>query len=906
MKNRVSKVLFGILAVAAFMVCGHQVLAAEGAAARIGDVEYETLEDAVAEVKMGETITLLRANSEDIKPVTAFFIEGAAYSGNVSPGADQCLEELGTNRYVVNGKAVAYTKTQEGDDDYGKITGTLNQIFEQLYAEGGTAYSRAWMPQAKMSDGTVTEDMGFGVGLYGDTIMTADYHNMYNGNTTMGMVIMNDLTFDMNGHTYSQGEHFNGWGGYPVFANGCSFYNPEDHSEYYEDAIFSSTNLTIKDSSENGTGRMTGCVFAVYSKTGNITLESGTLATDASAHMAEGTGICANETNWNGTIYNEYRNYENTIMLFGDSSFTMNGGTVSNSAKYTNGFTGSGCIRLSGQGNQVTINGGKLEMRMPGEGNDDGIGDYDALISVRGSVCRDAVVTIYDGVFDGYIGNIYFKPADATAISTNILGGTFSIEDYVDSAYQGTCTYTEYLFGKVPSIRCLSSYTSDDSGKEFFEVGPHHLTMEGQTANCEEEGFRGTFFCGLCSQFFASEDCREVITAEDAEKMAFDIVPAKGHNWDKEFTVDQKATCTENGRRSVHCADCGAVKYELAIPAKGHSYGEWETVSSPDCENAGSKKHTCTGCGLVETEDIDPLGHQWKWEYKIDTEADCTTEGSKSIHCENCDAQVLSMVIPAKGHSYVDGKCAVCKEEDPKAAAEAEAAKAALAAAKKELADAVSDVQAVINAGQAGYTDASWNAFLTVYKEAQSLAEDADVTAVKAVYKKLEEAKAALALKPAEDSAQEPAGSVTAGKEYESSSGRYMVTDGKKKIAKLVWAKKTAKATRTIPKMVTLNGVKCKVTEIGDKAFYGLKQVKKVTLSKNVTTIGKQAFYGCKNLKQVVIKTKKLKTIKNGAFRKTSKKITVTFKVKKMTKQKKTTLVKKMKRAGMSKKAKIK
>jgi len=171
----------------------------------------------------------------------------------------------------------------------------------------------------------------------------------------------------------------------------------------------------------------------------------------------------------------------------------------------------------------------------------------------------------------------------------------------------------------------------------------------------------------------------------------------------------------------------------------------------------------------VEKENLDAAGHRWK--YVIDTEAGCTTEGSKSIHCSNCDAQILSTVIPAKGHSYVDGRCEVCKEEDPRAAAEA---------------------------------DAAW------------------------------------------------------------------LLMQKKKTSKLVWAKKTAKATRTIPMKVTLNGVKCKVTEIGDKAFYG-----------------------CKNLKQVVVKTSKLKTIKGGAFRKTSKKKTVTFKVKKMTKQKKTALMKK-------------
>ena len=75
-------------------------------------------------------------------------------------------------------------------------------------------------------------------------------------------------------------------------------------------------------------------------------------------------------------------------------------------------------------------------------------------------------------------------------------------------------------------------------------------------------------------------------------------------------------------------------------------------------------------------------------------------------------------------------------------------------------------------------------------------------------------------------------------------------------------------------------------------------------LGKNVTTIGKQAFMNCKNLKTVQLKGKALKTIKKGAFQNTSAKITVS--AKKMSKKQKAELLKKLKKAGMSKKAKVK
>ena len=94
---------------------------------------------------------------------------------------------------------------------------------------------------------------------------------------------------------------------------------------------------------------------------------------------------------------------------------------------------------------------------------------------------------------------------------------------------------------------------------------------------------------------------------------------------------------------------------------------------------------------------------------------------------------------------------------------------------------------------------------------------------------------------------------------------------------------KASKATKiTIPKNVTYNGVKYKVTSIGKKAFAGDKKLKEVTISKNITSIndkafsnckklslvkissnvkqiGKKAFYGCKNLRYIRIDSNNLK-----------------------------------------------
>lgn len=68
------------------------------------------------------------------------------------------------------------------------------------------------------------------------------------------------------------------------------------------------------------------------------------------------------------------------------------------------------------------------------------------------------------------------------------------------------------------------------------------------------------------------------------------------HAWNEEYTVDNEATCTEEGILEKVCVDCGD----------------------------------------VVTETIDAAGHTWGTEYTIDKEPTYTEEGSESIHCSVC------------------------------------------------------------------------------------------------------------------------------------------------------------------------------------------------------------------------------------------------------------------------------
>ncbi len=129
---------------------------------------------------------------------------------------------------------------------------------------------------------------------------------------------------------------------------------------------------------------------------------------------------------------------------------------------------------------------------------------------------------------------------------------------------------------------------------------------------------------------------------------------AAGHDWETEKRVDVEPTCTTEGSQSTHCKNCAITKDSEVIPALGHTWGDWESVEMPDCDDTGTQKRSCTVCGYEETQGLEAAGHDWETEKRADVEPTCTTEGSKSTHCKNCAIAKDSEVIPALGHTWGD------------------------------------------------------------------------------------------------------------------------------------------------------------------------------------------------------------------------------------------------------------
>ena len=109
----------------------------------------------------------------------------------------------------------------------------------------------------------------------------------------------------------------------------------------------------------------------------------------------------------------------------------------------------------------------------------------------------------------------------------------------------------------------------------------------------------------------------------------------------------------------------------------------------------------------------------------------------------------------------------------------------------------------------------------------------------------------------------------------------------------VVGLKKKSLKKVSIKSLLTVNGVKYKVTAIGKKAFKKGKKLKSIVIGKNVTKIGKGAFAGCKKLKSIKIKSKKIKKFVKGTFKGVKKTCVI-----KVPKAKKKVYVKKIKKAG--------
>lgn len=171
------------------------------------------------------------------------------------------------------------------------------------------------------------------------------------------------------------------------------------------------------------------------------------------------------------------------------------------------------------------------------------------------------------------------------------------------------------------------------------------------------------------------------------------MVPALGHNW-SDWETDKEATETEAGLKHRSCSVCGEVEQGTIdpgtkptehvhqytpvvteptctaegyttyschcghsyvgdqVPAKGHTWGEWETVKDPTETEPGLKKRTCTVCGAPD-EAVIPVVCKHEYTHK-EVPPTCTTEGFTVYTCSKCGDVYNGNKVEPLGHQFGD------------------------------------------------------------------------------------------------------------------------------------------------------------------------------------------------------------------------------------------------------------
>ncbi len=117
-------------------------------------------------------------------------------------------------------------------------------------------------------------------------------------------------------------------------------------------------------------------------------------------------------------------------------------------------------------------------------------------------------------------------------------------------------------------------------------------------------------------------------------------------------TVIEDSTCNKDGSKTVSCENCDYIEENVIIPKKEHTPSEsWTFGEDSTCDKEGYLYKKCTLCGEeTERTSIDKRSHEFG-EWVEVTPSDCENKGSEKRECSNCDYFELRD-IDELGHDY--------------------------------------------------------------------------------------------------------------------------------------------------------------------------------------------------------------------------------------------------------------
>ena len=302
-----------------------------------------------------------------------------------------------------------------------------------------------------------------------------------------------------------------------------------------------------------------------------------------------------------------------------------------------------------------------------------------------------------------------------------------------------------------PSSTCnthgTKTYTcKNDSCHQYTEEVPidpdNHVgntyIKDVKKETCTEDGYTGDTYCSDCNVLLVKGEvvpacghdwgewttvtpatCEEDglehrICKNDASHIEENVLKAIGHDWD-DGVVETPATCSEYGSMiftckndsshknvkmivpldpdnhvgktyikdakeptctvdgytgDTYCSDCNAMLEEgEVIPAHGHDWDEWTTVTAPTCEEDGLERRICKiDSTHVEENVLKAIGHDWD-DGVIDPSSTCNTHGTKTYTCQNDNSHKKTEEVALDATNHVgetytkDAKEATCTED---------------------------------------------------------------------------------------------------------------------------------------------------------------------------------------------------------------------------------------------------
>ena len=192
---------------------------------------------------------------------------------------------------------------------------------------------------------------------------------------------------------------------------------------------------------------------------------------------------------------------------------------------------------------------------------------------------------------------------------------------YVATVTAPTCTeqgYTTY------TCECGHSYVAD-----YVPALGHSETTVVTAPTCTAEGYT-TYTCSVCG----------------SSRMA-DTVNALGHDYVPTVTAPK---CEAEGYTTYVCSRCNDSYVADYVDALGHSFGEWTVEEAATCTVDGKEAHICATCGDKETRAIEALGHTYD---AVVTAPTCVAGGYTTYTCSVCSDKYVADAVAAKGHSYI-------------------------------------------------------------------------------------------------------------------------------------------------------------------------------------------------------------------------------------------------------------